>query len=62
MDVLGLVDVKTGSLAQGVSLVPLKHKMLSGWNDKVAIRRLVGLSDEERDEMCKKLLKVIVVI
>ena len=62
MDVLGLVDVNTGSVTQGVELLPLKHKIFSGWYDKVAIRRLVGLCDEERDEMCKKLLKVIVVI
>ena len=62
VELIELVAVNTGSVTQGVELLPLKHKIFSGWYDKVAIRKLVGLSDEERDELCKKLLKVIVII
>ena len=62
MDVIGLVDVTTGNVSQGVELLPLKHKIFSGWYDKVAVRKLTGLSDEERDDMCKKLLKVMAIM
>lgn len=55
---IGLVAVNTGSVTRGVELLPLKHKIFSGWYNKVAIRKLAGLPDEERDDMCKKLLKV----
>ena len=54
----GLVDVDTGTVQTGVELLPLKNKIFSGWYDKVAIRKLKGLSDKQRQDLYQKLLVV----
>ena len=54
----GLVDVDTGKVQRGVELLPLKDKIFSGWYDKVAIRKLKGLSDGQRRDLYQKLLEV----
>ena len=51
-------DVDTGKVQQGVELLPLKNKIFSGWYDKVAVRKLKGLSDQERRDLFQKLLEV----
>ena len=52
----GLVDIESGKVRKGVELVPLGHKVFSGWYDRVAFRRLTGVSDEQRAEMYEQLL------
>ena len=52
----GLVDVGSGEVLNGVELLPLKNKIFSGWYDRVAIRRLTGISKEDRDRMYTQLL------
>ena len=54
----GLVDVDTGTVRRGVELLPLRNKIFSGWYDRVAIRRLTGLTDEQRDRLYETMLKV----
>ena len=56
----GLVDVDTGSVRKGVELLPLRNKIFSGWYNRVAIRKLTGLTAEQRDAIRDKLLKVSV--
>lgn len=53
---IGLVDVGSGKVRRGVELLPLTHKIYSGWYDRVAIRRLTGISSDKREEMYHKLL------
>ena len=53
---VGLVDIETGKVSQGVELLPLKEKIFSGWYSRVAVRRL-KVSDEEREKMTKLLLE-----
>ena len=55
---LGLVDVDTGSVRKGVELLPLRNKIFSGWYNHVAIRRLTGLTDEQRRQLHDKMLEV----
>ena len=55
----GLVDVDTGSVRKGVELLPLRNKIFSGWYNRVAIRRLTGLTDEQRQKIYEKLLQVL---
>ena len=50
------MDIETGKVTQGVELIPLKHKILSGWYNRVAIRRLV-VSESERVEMTQHLFQ-----
>ena len=50
------MDIETGKVTQGVELIPLKHKILSGWYNRVAIRRLV-VSESERVEMTQRLFQ-----
>ena len=52
----GLVDIETGKVRKGVELVPLSLKVFSGWYDRVAVRRLTGINDKQREEMYKQLL------
>ena len=54
---VGLVDIETGRVSQGVELFPLEVKVFSGWYGRVAIRRLVGLSSEKREGLGKKLME-----
>lgn len=54
----GLVDVDSGSVRKGVELLPLRNKIFSGWYNRVAIRRLTGLTDEQRLEIYQKMLEV----
>ena len=54
----GLVDVDMGIVHTGVEVLPLKNKIFSGWYDRVAIRRLTGLSEEQRQTMYETMLKV----
>ena len=46
-----LPDLKTGKVHQGVEILPLKQKIYSGWYGAAAVRRLVGLGEDERKEM-----------
>ena len=57
MQSAGLVDIESGEVKSGVELVPLRHKMLSGWEEYVAVRRLTGISDEKREKMYEALMK-----
>lgn len=52
----GLVDIETGKVTQGVELLPLEAKIFSGWYGRVAIRHLIGVSEEERQELNQKLM------
>ena len=52
----GLVDIESGKVRKGVELVPLGFKIFSGWYDRVAVRRLTEVSDEQREEMYQQLL------
>ena len=54
---VGLVDIETGRVTQGVELLPLEVKIFSGWYGHVAIRRLKGLTPERREEIGKKLME-----
>ena len=54
----GLVDIDMGMVHKGVEVLPLKNKIFSGWYDRVAIRRLTGLSEEQRQIMYETMLKV----
>ena len=54
----GLVDVDTGTVRRGVELLPLRNKIFSGWYDRVAIRRLTGLTDKQRETLYETMLKV----
>ena len=54
--ITGLVDLESGEVRRGVELLPLRSKVFSGWYNRVAIRRLTGISDEKREEMYRKLL------
>ena len=54
---VGLVDIETGRVTQGVELLPLEVKIFSGWYGRVAVRRLTGLSPERREEIGKKLME-----
>ena len=54
----GLVDVDSGSVRKGVELLPLRNKIFSGWYNRVAIRRLTGLTNEQRQEIYEKMLQV----
>ena len=54
----GLVDVDMGIVHTGVEVLPLRNKIFSGWYDRVAIRRLTGLSEEQRQTMYETMLKV----
>ena len=46
-----LPDLKTGKVQQGVEILPLKQKIYSGWYGAVAVRKLVGLGEDERKEI-----------
>lgn len=50
------MDIETGKVTQGVELIPLKHKIFSGWYNRVAIRRLI-VSETERTEMTQHLFQ-----
>ncbi|KAI6651754.1 hypothetical protein LOD99_5002 [Oopsacas minuta] len=52
-----LPDLKTGTVHQGVEILPLKQKMYSGWYGAAAVRRLVGLGEEERREIEENMYK-----
>ena len=54
----GLVDVESGKVARGVELLPLRHKIFSGWYNRVAVRRLVDITDEQREQMYEKMLEI----
>ena len=58
----GLVDIDTGSVRKGVELLPLRNKIFSGWYNHVAIRRLTGLTDEQRSQLYDKMLEVCICI
>ena len=56
---LGLVDLESTKVQKGTQVVPLKHKILSGYNDEVAIRRLVDVTDEQREKIHQTIMKVM---
>lgn len=49
--------MESGNVCRGVELLPLRYQVYSGWYERVAIRRLTGIDDEKRKEMCKVLLQ-----
>ena len=51
-------DIESGKAINGVQVVPLHHKVFSGWENRVAVRRLTGINTEKRAEIRKKLLKL----
>lgn len=51
------MDVESGKVVRGVELLPLRHQIYSGWYERVAIRRLTGVDNEQRKQMYKDLLK-----
>ena len=53
---IGLVDIETGKITQGINLFPLKEQVFSGWYSRVAVRQL-HISEEEREKMTKNLLQ-----
>lgn len=55
---LGIVDITTGQINNGVEIVPLQKMIMSGFYDEVAIRRLVDITDEQRETIHKKIMKV----
>ena len=42
----------------GTQILPLKHKIFSGYNDEVAIRRLVDLTDKQREKVHDTIMAV----
>ena len=54
---VGLVDVESGEVCRGVELLPLSYQIYSGWYERVAVRRLTDVTDDQRKEMYQKLLK-----
>lgn len=42
----------------GTQILPLKHKIFSGYNDEVAIRRLVDLTEKEREKVHDTIMAV----
>ena len=50
------MDIETGKVTQGIELLPLKQKVFSGWNSRVAVRQL-HTTDEQREKMTANLLK-----
>ncbi len=45
-------------MSRGVELLPLRHKIFSGWYNRVAVRRLVDVTDDQRAELYSKLLQL----
>ena len=52
------MDITTGQIKKGVEIVPLQKTILSGFYDQVAIRRLVDITDEQREAVHKKIMEV----
>ena len=52
-----MVDIETGSVTQGVALIPLEMKIFSGYYGRVAVRRLTGVTPERKEELGKKLIE-----
>ena len=52
------MDIETGTVRRGVELLPLRHKIFSGWYNRVAIRRLVDVTDEQRNALYMKMLEL----
>lgn len=48
---VGKVDLGSCQIMGGTQILPLKHKIFSGYNDEVAIRRLVDLTEKEREKV-----------
>ena len=42
---------------QGVELLPLRQKIFSGWYNRVAVKKLAGISSEKQAEIYEELLK-----
>lgn len=51
------MDIETGKVTQGVELLPLKHKIFSGWYNRVAVRQLIVDDKNKRVEMMQHLFK-----
>lgn len=54
----GVVDLESVEINLGTQVLPLKHKIFNGYNDEVAIRRLVDVTDEQRALIQEKMMKV----
>ena len=50
------MDIEEGKALHGVQLLPIRHQIYSGWNDRIAFRRLTGIDDKKRESMCHDLL------
>lgn len=57
IDYVGLVDVESGEVCRGVELLPMTYQIYSGWYERVAVRKLTGVSEEQRKDMYKRLLE-----
>ena len=55
------MDLGSGEVQGGTQILPLRHKVLNGYNDEVAIRRLVDVTDEQRDVIHEKIMKVSII-
>lgn len=53
-----LVDVQAGMVGTGVEVLPLRNKVFSGWYDRVAIRHLMNITEEKRQEIYKTMLEL----
>lgn len=56
-----IVDLGSTQIQKGTQIVPLKNKILNGYNDEVAIRRLVDVTDEQREKIHQTMMKVITI-
>ena len=55
------MDLGSGEVQGGTQILPLRHKILNGYNDEVAIRRLVDVTDEQRDVIHEKIMTVSII-
>jgi hypothetical protein len=53
-----LVDVQAGTVRTGVEVLPLRNKIFSGWYDRVAIRRLLNITAEKRQDIYTAMLRL----
>lgn len=51
MYIAELTDLDTGKVIKGVSFVPFPPRCTLGWDGPVAVRHLVDISDERREEI-----------
>ncbi len=52
------MDVQSGHVQTGVEVLPLRNKIFSGWYDRVAVRRLLNFTREDRERLYKIMLQL----